>query len=175
MAFTKDEKSKMMAEYRDWVSRSKAIFVLSYGKMTQKDIDALRAKAREIGGELHVVKNTLFSHVLDEKQIPHEKMLESTSLVGFAFGEAPALAKVLSDATKGDTFKVKGGILDARAINAAQVKALADMPPLPVVRAQLLGVLLAPASKLVRTLAEPGRSIAGVLKAYSERESAPAA
>jgi large subunit ribosomal protein L10 len=55
------------------------------------------------------------------------------------------------------------------------VKSLADMPPLPVLRAQLLGVLLAPASKLVRTLAEPGRSIAGVLKAYSEQGTAQVA
>jgi large subunit ribosomal protein L10 len=60
-------------------------------------------------------------------------------------------------------------------MSPAQVKALADLPPLPVVRAQLLGVLQAPASKLVRTIAEPGRSIAGVIKAYSEREQAPAA
>ena len=43
------------------------------------------------------------------------------------------------------------------------------MPPLPVLRAQLLGVLLAPASKLVRTLNEPGRSLAGVIKAYAEK------
>jgi large subunit ribosomal protein L10 len=58
-------------------------------------------------------------------------------------------------------------------LNADQVKALASMPPLPVVRAQLLGVLQAPAGKLVRTIAEPARGLAAVIRAFSE--VAPAA
>jgi large subunit ribosomal protein L10 len=61
-------------------------------------------------------------------------------------------------------------------ISAADVKALADMPPLPVVRAQLLGVLSAPAAKLVRTINEPARGLAAVIKAHSDKtEEAPAA
>ena len=59
-------------------------------------------------------------------------------------------------------------------LDVAQVKALADLPPLPVVRAQLLGVLQAPAGKLVRTIAEPARSLASVLQAYSEKAQAAA-
>ena len=59
--------------------------------------------------------------------------------------------------------------MDEQALNVAQVKSLASLPPLPVVRAQLLGVLQAPAGKLVRTLAEPARPVAAVVKAYSER------
>lgn len=172
MAFTKEEKAKMMVQYQEWVARSQAIFMLEFNKMGQKDIDTLRAKAREAGGELHIVKNTLFSIVLDQLGYDHDKLLENSTLVGFAFSDAPALAKIVNDTAKSDIFKVKGGVLDKKAINPAQVKALADLPPLPVVRAQLLGVLQAPATKLVRTIAEPGRSIAGVIKAYSE---APAA
>lgn len=175
MAFTKDEKMQMMAQYKTWVNQSSAVFLVEYNKMTQKEIDALRFKAREIGGELHVVKNSLFQNVLTEMDIDASKWLEKSTLVGFAFGDAPALAKVVNDATKGEVFKVKGGLLGKTLLSPAQVKALADLPPLPVLRAQLLGVLQAPASKLVRTIAEPGRSIAGVIKAYSEREQAPAA
>ncbi len=59
--------------------------------------------------------------------------------------------------------------MSGQALNAAQVKALADMPPLPVMRAQLLGVLQAPAGKLARTIAEPARGLAAVLKAFSEK------
>jgi large subunit ribosomal protein L10 len=55
------------------------------------------------------------------------------------------------------------------------VKALAELPPLPVVRAQLLGTILAPASKLVRTLAEPARQVAAVLKAYADKDAAVSA
>jgi large subunit ribosomal protein L10 len=81
----------------------------------------------------------------------------------------------LTDATKGLEFiKVKGGFMSGQALNAAQVKALADMPPLPVVRAQLLGMLQAPAGKLARTIAEPARGLAAVLKAFSEKANAAA-
>ena len=176
MAFTKEEKTQLMAQYREWMDRSQAVFLLEYSKMTQKEIDALRAKAREAGGEMHVVKNTLFTNVLNEMGIQPGELLERTSLVGFSFDQPPTLAKVVTESTnKSEVFKVKGGFLGKTQMNPAQVKALADMPPLPVLRAQLLGVLQAPASKLVRTLAEPGRSIAAVIKAQSEQGSASAA
>ena len=176
MAFTKEEKTQLMAQYREWMNRSQAVFLLEYSKMTQKEIDALRAKAREAGGEMHVVKNTLFTNVLNEMGIQPGELLERTSLVGFSFDQPPTLAKVVTESTnKSEVFKVKGGFLGKAQMNPAQVKALADMPPLPVLRAQLLGVLQAPASKLVRTLAEPGRSIAAVIKAQSEQGSASAA
>ena len=56
--------------------------------------------------------------------------------------------------------------------SADEIKMLADLPPLPVMRARILGILNAPASKLVRTLAEPARQIAAVVKAYSEQGAA---
>ncbi len=176
MAFSKKHKQTLLDQYEDWARKSQAIFVLSYSKMTVKDIDTLRAKVREAGGELHVTKNTLMGLALDKVGTPHGELLEGSSLMGFAMADAAALAKTLSDATvKSEIFAMKGGYLDGQPISAKQVKALAELPPLPIMRAQLLGVLLAPASKLVRTLAEPARSMAGVIKAYSEKEAAPAA
>ena len=93
--------------------------------------------------------------------------------MGFAFSDAAGLAKSFAEFTKGnDTRKVKGGFLGKELITDKQVKALSDLPALPVMRAMLLGVINAPASKLVRTLAEPGRSMAAVVKAYSEKSTA---
>ena len=177
MAFTKDEKTKMIEQYEDWLVRSRAVFMLEFNKMNMKEVDGFRAKAREAGAEMHVVKNTLFSLALDRIGAGAKESLEKTTLVGFAFDDVPGLAKIVNDAARSDIFMVKGGLLDRRAITANDIKALADMPPLPVVRAQLLGVLSAPASKLVRTLVEPARGLAAVVKAYSEKEqqAAPAA
>ena len=173
MAFTKDEKQKIMEQYESWLAKSQAIFMLQYSKMSVKDVDDMRAKAREVGAEMHVVKNTLFNIILDKQGMEGKKLLEQTTLVGFAFNDAPALAKVVNDAAKNDIFKVKGGLLGKRTMTTADVKALADMPPLPVVRAQLLGVLSAPASKLVRTINEPARGLAAVIKAHSEKAGEP--
>jgi large subunit ribosomal protein L10 len=175
LAFTKDEKTKILEQYDAWLANSQAVYLLQYGKMGMKEVDAIRAKAREVGAEMHVVKNTLFDISLGKLGVDAKDYLTQTSLVGFAFNDAPALAKVVNDAVKSDVFKVKGGLLGKRKISASDVKALADMPPLPVVRAQLLGVLSAPASKLVRTINEPARGLAAVVKAYSEKDAVPAA
>ena len=175
LAFTKEEKIKMMEQYENWLARSQAVFMLEYSKMAMKEVDSVRAKARESGSELHVVKNTLFSRVLDEMGWEGKEYLDQTTLVGFAFDDAPSLAKVVRDAAKTEFFTVKGGLLAKHSISADQIRALADMPPLPVIRAQLLGVLNAPASKLVRTINEPARGLAAVIQARLDKEAAPAA
>lgn len=171
MAFTKKQKGDMTAHYEKWLSDSQAVYVLDFSKMTMKEVDAFRAKARENGSEIHLVKNTLFTRALESQGYQVPDLFEGTSLVGFAFNDPPALAKTFTDFIKGsETRRIKGGFLGKEVITDAQVKALADLPPLPVMRATLLGVIQAPASKLVRTLAEPARSLAAVLKAYSEKE-----
>ncbi|MEA4909430.1 MAG: 50S ribosomal protein L10 [Anaerolineaceae bacterium] len=176
MAFTKKKKTEMVAQYKQWLQDSQAAFILQYNHMAMKDIDGLRARVREVGGEAHVVKNTLLELALKDLGIQYGKTFTETTLIGFAFNEAPALAKVFSEASnKSEIFQIKGGFMDGREIKPGDVKALADLPPLPIMRARILGVINAPASQLVRTLAEPARSIAAVIKANSEKEAVPVA
>jgi large subunit ribosomal protein L10 len=176
LAFSKKQKTKMLSDYEIWLGKSQAVFMLEYKKMTMKDVDALRAKVRETGSEAHIVKNTLMKLAMTNAGYKDIVKTEGTLLVGFAFSDAPALAKVFADASKNsEIFKLRGGFLDKQPLSMEQVKALADLPPLPVMRATLLGVLQAPASKLVRTLAEPARSLAAVVKAYSDKGAPQAA
>lgn len=176
MAFSKEQKQQMVAEYAELLQKSQAIFIIEHGTMSMKDIDTFRAKVRDAGGVAHICKNTLFTIALKEQGFEVASKLTGTSLVGFALQDAPALAKVFDEATaKSEIFALKKGFLDKKEISAKQIKALADLPPLPVMRATLLGTIMAPASQLVRTLAEPARGLAAVVKAYSEKEGAPAA
>jgi len=177
LAISKQQKREMVAQYSEWLERSGAFVLAEYTGMTMKDMDALRAKVREAGGEFHVVKNTLAKLALKEAEIDYdEKYFLSSTAIGFAFEDPPALAKAISDFEKEtDALKIKVGYLDKQMMSAAEVKALADLPPLPVMRATLLSTILAPASQLVRTLAEPGRQVAAVMKAFSERDAAPEA
>ena len=176
MAITKQRKNELVNQYGEWTKRSQAMIVVQYLGMTMKDVDTLRAKAREVGGEFHIVKNTLARVAFEQADIPAQgDLLEGSTAIGFAFQDGPALAKVFADFAKtSEVLKIKGGYLGKQTISAAGVKALADLPPLPVMRATLLGVLMAPASKLVRTLAEPGRQIAAVLQAHIEPEATAA-
>ena len=151
MAITKERKNELVAHYSEWVSRSKALVLTQYVGLTMKDIDSLRLKVRENGAEFHIIKNTLAKLAFEQAGLPIEKsQLEGSTAVIFAFTDAPATAKTVIDFAKSSEFlKVKGGYLGKQSLNAEGVKALAELPPLPVVRAQLLGTLLAPASKLI--------------------------
>lgn len=178
MAFTKKQKEEMVTQYEEWLNKSQAVFLMEFTKMSVKRIQELRGEIRESGSEIHVVKNTLFKLALEKAGLPHDEELTLTTLAGFAFEDSPALAKALTKAAKDDEdiFKFKAGYLDKKAISNDDINALAALPPLPVLRAKLLGLIKAPAGKLVRTLAEPARQIAYVLKAYSEKdvEASPA-
>jgi large subunit ribosomal protein L10 len=177
LAITKERKEEVLSQYADWMKRSQAVILVEYTGVSMKALDNIRAKIREAGGEFHVVKNTLARRAFADNgmQVPSDYLVKSTA-VSFAFTDPASTAKALTDATKGlDFIKVKGGFMGGQTLNASQVKALADMPPLPVVRAQLLGMLQAPAGKLARTIAEPARGLAAVLKAFSEKASATSA
>jgi large subunit ribosomal protein L10 len=177
LAISKERKAELVAFYTDQFNRSQAMFVTEYLGLNMKQVDDLRGKVREAGGEFHIVKNTLGLVAFNAAGLPYpERLLTGSTAVVFAYRDAPEMAKIISDYARTSEFvKVKGGYLGADLISADQVKALADLPPLPVMRSQLLGVLSAPAGKLVRTLAEPARQVAAVLKAYAEQEAAPAA
>jgi len=153
------------------------MFLTEYAGLPMKQIDDLRSKVRDVGGEFHIVKNTLGEVAFNsaELELP-EKFLLGSSAIIFAFQDALETAKVLSEfARTSDFVKIKGGYLNRRPISAEEVKSLANLPPLPLMRAQLLGVISAPASRLVRTLAEPARQVAAVLKSYADKDSTPAA
>lgn len=177
MAISKERKEEVLAQYNDWVKRSQAVVLVEYTGTNMKSLDALRAKIRESGGEFHVVKNTLARRVFADNnmELPKDNLVKSTA-VAFAFSDPASTAKALTDGMKGNEFiKVKGGFMAGKVLNASQVKALSDMPPLPVMRATLLGVLQAPAGKLVRTIAEPARGLAAVVKAFTEKSASPTA
>jgi len=140
-------------------------------------MDELRAQIREAGGEFHVVKNTLAKRAIVAAGLElKDEHFVGTTAIGFTREDPPALAKAITDFAKESEFlKVKAGYLDNRLMTAAEIKTLANVPPLPVMRATLLSTILAPATQLVRTLSEPGRQIAAVLKAFSEKDSIPEA
>jgi large subunit ribosomal protein L10 len=176
LALSKQKKNEVIDQYKEWLKNSQSVILVEYTGATMKDMENIRAQVREAGGEFHVVKNTLVKLALEASEYPiPEGLLEKSTAATFAFSDPAGIAKALSEASKGlDAIKVKGGYMGIEFLDQARVKALAELPPLPIVRGQLLGVLQAPAGKLVRTVAEPARSLASVFRAYSE-QAQPAA
>ena len=175
MAVSKERKKEIVATYQEWLDKSQAVYLAEYIGLSVKDLDTLRDKVREVGGEFHIIKNTLAKLAFEGAgyEVPKEYFLGSTA-AGFAYEDAPSMAKALADFAKSaDALIIKGGYLETNILSADEIKALAELPPLPVVQAQLLGTLMTPANQLAQILAEPARQVASVLKAFSETEPAP--
>lgn len=176
MAITKEKKSELVANYKELVDESRAMILTSYSGVTVKELEEVRRKIRELGGEFHVVKNTLFALVMEEAGITlPEDTYVGTTAIGFAVEEIPGVAKAIVDlAREVETVSIKGGLLEKAIYDASQIEMLADLPPLPVLRSQMLSVLQAPASRVAMSLAGSVRQLLNVTKAYAETEGASA-
>lgn len=172
MAISKEKKQELVANYKELVDNNTALIVTSYSGVTVKEIEAVRRNIRELGGEFHIVKNTLFSLVMDEAglSLPDETYVGTTA-VGFTSEDVPGVAKAIVDlAREVESVQIKGGLIDKVMYDASQIVTLADLPPLPVLRAQLLSMLQAPASRIAMSLASSVRQLVNVTNAYAEAD-----
>lgn len=166
------EKTTLIEHLLEKVNASPFLFVVDYTGLTVDKFEALRKLLRGAGAEMHVFKNTLVKKAAERAGYPSEigSALTGQSAVVTGEKDVCAAAKVMKNFS--EEFKkpqVKAGVLDGKYLDAKGINALADLPSREVLLGQLLGVLQAPASTLVRLLNEPAASLARVLKAKSER------
>ena len=154
------------------IKNSPFMIVADYAGMTVPEFEALRGKLRESGASFHVTKNTFIKRATNELELPQELSDELNGQSAIVTGESDvcAAAKALKDFNKtSEKATMKAGVLDGALLTSDELNSLASLPSREVLLAQLLGVLEAPASKLVRTLAEPGASLARVLAAKKDQ------
>lgn len=176
MPVTRQRKQEMVDAYRAWLEESSGLVLTSYTGMSVRALEDLRRKVREAGGEFHVVKNRLMTLALRQAgmDVP-EAALEGTTAIGFAGDDVQATLKaIVETARQAEALKVKAALLDGRLYEPRQVERLAELPPLPVMRAQLLGLIQAPATRVAGALAGSVRQVVNVVKAYSETQPAGA-
>jgi large subunit ribosomal protein L10 len=174
LALSKERKKELVAKYESWLKDSEAVILAEYTGLDMQSLDKLRVDMRETGGEFHILKNTLAKVAFSNAgfDCPDEFFVGSTAL-GIAFEDPPGVAKAIADLEKSTDFvRIKGGFMGTDLMTADEIIVMAELPPLPVVRGQLLGTIMAPASQLTRVLAEPGRQLVQVLKSYSESDAA---
>lgn len=176
MAIKKERKDELVEQYRELLQQSSAIFLTQYGGMSVKELEALRIKIGDAQGRINVTKNTLLRIAMEETDLtPPLDLLTGPVATSFALGEAPTLAKVLVEQAKAnDKLKIIGGMLGDRPLSAAQVEALATLPSLDQLRAQILGMLNAPAQGIVSAVANGVRQVVNVLDAYAKKDESEA-
>jgi len=174
------EKFSAIKEITDIVKASDYGFIVNYGKLTVSSFAQLRTELIGAKSKVKVVKNSYLAKAAAEKgwDIPEEILAGPTALIT-GNGDPAEVAKTIVAFLKKfdkESIKpaVKGAQLDKSSLNAAQVDALSKLPSKDVMRATLLGTLLAPATSLVRVFAAPLTSILYVLKAKAEKDGAPA-
>src|SRR6185295_12383065 len=169
----KADKERIVEELTARLKDTPTLFVADYRGLSVTEIDELRTKVIEHGAKFTVVKNTLTKRAAEAAGADALlAMLEGPTAIAFieADGDMVAVAKALSDSAKSTKIlAIRGGILDGNPIGEADVQNLATLPPLDVLRGQVVGAITAPLMTVVGLISAPVRDLIGLIDARIEQ------
>jgi len=161
------EKKYLIEEVSRHLQKSDYVFLANFDKVTVADVAKLRLRLKPEQAEFHVVKNSSLRVAAKEMNLPDiDGMLTGPTAI-IVGGRNPAgvakiIKKFFDETTK---LEGKGGVLSKKALKAAELDVLATLPPLDVLRAQFLALLMTPATSTVRLLNAIPQSLLNVLQA----------
>ena len=165
----KADKERVIEELTERLRSADALLVADYRGLTNSQLASLRVELLKHGAKLTVVKNTLTRRAAEAAGADALlAMLEGPTAIAFveAEGNPVAVAKALSDAARETKILVlRGGVLSGNPITGEEIEQLATLPPLEVLQAQLVGVIVAPLSQLAAVLNAPLQNLVGLIDA----------
>jgi large subunit ribosomal protein L10 len=170
------EKASIVSDLAEKLNRSPFLLVTDYQHMKVDQFGELRNRLAPAGAEVRVVKNSFLKRAMADSGMPDvgDQLIGQTAIVMGENDVAP-VAKILKlFAAEFKIAKLKIGVVDKAVLSTSDVEALAELPAREILLAQLLGLLLAPATRLVRVLNEPASAFARLLKAKGEKGEAEA-
>ncbi len=165
---TTKKKPQIVDQLAELLSRSKFVIATDYRGLTVAEMSELRHQLRNIGTEYHVVKNRLAKFAAENAGKQElSQLLTGPTALAFGHEDIPQLAKALADYIRisKTTLSIKGGLIDSQLIGSEEVKRLATLPSIEVMRAKLLGMLLGPIFSLQNVLSANLRGLNSVLNA----------
>jgi large subunit ribosomal protein L10 len=167
------EKRESVASLNQVFQNTGVVVVAHYSGLTVAQMSDLRRQMKEAGASLKVAKNRLAKIALDGTDVAHLGSLLKGPTV-LAYSEDPVAApKVAAAFARGnDKFVILGGAMGATSLNADGVKALATLPSLDELRAKLVGLVQAPATKIAQLSTAPAAKLARVFGAYANQDAA---
>lgn len=156
------EKQGAIREIQEVIEQNEAFYLVDFKGLKVKDISTLRDRVRESSGYLKVVKNTLLKKAAEGTDLSGaDEWMEGPTALAWAQSDPIPLAKVLvTFAKENPNLKVKGGVVEGKAVDASAVETLSKLPGIDQIRASLIGLLQAPATKLATILQTPARNVA---------------
>ena len=167
------EKREVVTALHDAIAKSRVVVVAHYAGLTVGDMTKFRREMRSMGGRVKVAKNRLVKLAdegTDAKGI--SDLLKGPTCVAFSDDPVAAPKVAVKFAKANEKFVILGGAMGAQVLDAKGVSSLASLPSLDDLRGKLIGLLQAPASKIARTLNEPGAQLARVFAAFGKKEAA---
>jgi large subunit ribosomal protein L10 len=169
----KEDKERVVAELTERLRTAETLIVSDYRGLTMPQIDGLRGKLLEHGARLSVVKNTLTRRAAEAAGVESLlALLEGPSAIAFieSEGDAVAVAKALADSARETRIlTVRGGIMQGRVISGDDVGELAKLPPLDILRGQVIGAIIAPLNALLGLVNAPLQNLVGLIDARLEQ------
>jgi large subunit ribosomal protein L10 len=174
MALRLEDKKAFVKEVNAVAGDSVSAVAAEYRGLSVAEMTELRKEARGAGVYMRVVKNTLARRAVKGTDFEcMQETLKGPILLAFAKEDPGAAARVIKDFAKGhDALQAVSLSAGGQLLPASDLNKLADLPTLDQARAMLLGVMVAPMSKLVRTLAEPSAMLARTMSARGNEEAA---
>ncbi len=168
------DKETRVDAIREDFARATSVFVTEFSGVTVQDFESLRAKLHEAGPEdysYHIAKNTMLRLAAVGSDVEQVKdTFKGPTAIAVSYADPVSLAKMLVDFEKAhEGFNLKAGVLDGKALSEGEIKTLATLPSLDELRAKLVGLIQAPATKIARLLQEPGSQLARVVDARAKQ------
>jgi large subunit ribosomal protein L10 len=169
----KADKERIVEELTERLKTTPTLFVADYRGLSVTEIDELRTKVIEQGAKFTVVKNTLTKRAAEAAGADALlAMLEGPTAIAFieADGDMVGVAKALADSARTTKIlAIRGGILDGSPIGEEDVKNLATLPPIDVLRGQVIGAITSPLMTVVGLISAPVRDLIGLIDARIEQ------
>jgi large subunit ribosomal protein L10 len=166
-------KERIVEELTERLRSSDTLIVADYRGLTMPQIDDLRSKLLDQGARFTIVKNTLTRRAAEDAGAAALlALLEGPTAIAFleSDGDPVAVAKALADAARETrVLAVRGGLLEGRPMSADEVESLAKLPPVDVLRAQVLGAVTGPLTTIVGLFTAPLQNLVGLIDARIEQ------
>ncbi len=172
MAIRLEDKQQIVSEVSEAAKGALSAVIADYRGVTVTDLTNLRKRARENGVYLRVVRNTLLKRAFEGTEFEClAPALKGPTILAFSIADPGAAARVLKDfAKEKDKFEVKALAIGGKMLPASQIDVLATLPTYDQAISILMSCMLAPVTKLVRTINEVPSKVTRCVKAVADQK-----
>jgi large subunit ribosomal protein L10 len=169
----RSEKERVVEQLAERLRSTETLMVADYRGLTMPEIDELRSRLLEAGARFTVVKNTLTKRAAEQAGTTDVlQLIDGPTAIAFleAEGDPVAVAKVLNEAARAnEVLVIRGGVLEGKPMSADEVESLAKVPPVEILRGQVLGAIVAPLTSLIGLVTAPLTNLVGLVDARIEQ------